>query len=87
MLLANVTIMGVDEKNRTLFLGGLARAFDGFVLGVMNGSGCAAASGLDRPFPLVRHNMLISVGLLCRNLLRGDVFSMLDSTMSFMNDK
>ena len=87
MLLANVTVMGVDEKNRTLFLGGLARVSDGFVLGLMDGSGFAAASGLDSPFPLMRHNMLISVGLLCRNLVRGDVFSRLDSTMSFMNDK
>ncbi len=87
MLLANVTVMGVDEKNRTLFLGGLARVFDRFVLSVMNSGGVGAASGLNSPFPLVRHNMLISVGRLCWNLLRGDVFSVLDPTMSFVNDE
>jgi hypothetical protein len=87
MLLANVTVMGVDKKNRTLFLGGLACVFDRFMLVVMNRGGFVATSGLNSPFPIVRHNMLISVGLLCRNLLRGDIFSVLDSTMSFVNDE
>ena len=87
MLLANVTIVGVDEKNRTFLLGGLARFFDGFMLGVMDRGGFVAACGLNSPFPLVRHNMLISVGLLCPNVLCGDVFSVLDSTMRVVNDE
>ena len=87
MQLANVTIVGVDEKNRTLFFSEFARMFDGFVLSVMDRSGFAAARGLNSPFSLVQHNMLISVGLLCRNLRRGDVFLVLDSTMSIVNDE
>lgn len=87
MLLANVTIVGVDEKNCTLLLGGSACAFDSFVLGVMNRGGFGAACGHDSPFPLVGHNVLVSVGLLCRNLFSGDIFSVLDSTVSVVNDE
>lgn len=74
MQFANVIIVGVDEKNCTLFFSEFTRMFDGFVLSVMDRSGFAAARGLNSPFSLVQHNMLISVGLLCRNLRRGDVF-------------
>jgi hypothetical protein len=64
----------------------VSRTVNGFVLGVMDTGGFVAACGLHSPFRLVRHNMLISVGLFCRNLRRCDVFSVLNSPMSVVDD-
>jgi len=87
MLLSNMTIAAVDEKNRTLVLGSLARFVDGFVLSFMNRSGFIAARGLNSPFLPVGHNMLISVSLLCRNFLRVDVLYVLESAMRIVNEE
>ena len=87
MLLANATIMGMDEKNSTLLFGSGARAFDGLVLSVMDRRRFVATCGLNSPFALVRHNVLIGVGLLCRNLRRSDAFPVFDATMSLVNDE
>ena len=78
MLLANVAIKGMDEKNRTLLIWpACARMLDGFMLTApiwvkSTEVRSSLPAGLDSPFPLVRHNMLISIGLLGRNLRRGD---------------
>ena len=89
MLLANVAIKGMDEKNRTLSFGGGARVIDGFMLTAMDRGSFVTPCGHHSPLPFARHNMLISAGFFCfcRNLRRGDALCVVDTAVSLMNDE
>jgi len=59
VLLANVTIVRMNKKYRTLLPGNLSRALDRFRLGIVHRGRFGAPFGLNGPFVRVRHDVLI----------------------------